>query len=951
VFPLPGLRTWLSDKLILTTDNKEISKLLIKAAKMIPESQIRVTTDLKCVINFLTSTLRSKTNLLKSLKLSIEAELKIISTFIKKVSRDLTWFLCSDRFLWEILQFAGSEIEVLTDVIPDFHARFSFLEQSKLFLNTCKLPRDNYIKCIKYHTACPAAFLLKNELPKKPIGFVGNFLIWTGSVKRVLKNILNRRNFNSENCQSLNLAFGLLQGVKRGCAPVSETFLQKEVLNHVIAMSTPPTHVPHSYNIDEYTGNPIAFMTHSGDLINDPTSYLSVRVDVDLITDTFSGCCKAILKPVKHPFIQKAYEPSHNSCFEKNRKNGGAYMEIIETMGLPLITSEPIPTKGGYKNNTFYELPKIDSVLDFCRNKIKEKQTMRHIKAEFSDFSDMIEDFDNIFKDEKLSSLINTTVIPLSEPLKVRVITKSEAMPSYASKYLQKKMKSYINRFPSMVLTTRPLDQTDFRRVWAQESEIETRFGIKLMFDSHTSGDYSSATDKLNVNFTKLIFENFMVALGVPEMDKDVYRSVLYEQRLVYPTQYKDFLLNPKNNVSHLDISGNGDFTIEQKNGQLMGSILSFPVLCLANLICYKMALDEYINEIKPQTVLRKLHVNVYSLPVLVNGDDIYFRTNERFNVIWMKYITIAGFELSIGKNYVHSSVFTINSQCFTYNPTSDSLRETTYLNVGLLKGQSKSGVIGETLPIWDLYNKVLKGSNDKLNAHKRFMMYHKNSITQCTGSKKINGIVKGGNYNLFLPKVLGGLGFIRPTPLLEVKITNFQRQLATYFHNKLTQAHNKPTIGLVTGKCALIDENAPKIYDPYLGEPIYQTKLRTEPMPEGYSYPKDIPAPEHLMFHQLANMTPLLKFRSLTGNLLREFRVSPEKSYRGTINWFNLENCLNGEYAFEIVQSIISDQVSLEENNTLLTVKDCLTDIVNNICIDIPVDVTGESTVPQVTI
>jgi len=92
-----------------------------------------------------------------------------------------------------------------------------------------------------------------------------------------------------------------------------------------------------------------------------------------------------------------------------------------------------------------------------------------------------------------------------------------------------------------------------------------------------------------------------------------------------------------------------------------MGSVLSFPVLCFANLLCYHNALNKYLSKL----VGKEVRVPVSLLPVLVNGDDIYFKTDDEFYEFWMAEIKIAGFILSLGKNYVHPNTFTINSECY----------------------------------------------------------------------------------------------------------------------------------------------------------------------------------------------------------------------------------------------------------------------------------------------
>jgi len=835
---------------------------------------------------------------------SFDEEAVLIAKFIKNVDPGHTFYLCEDKFLLEVLMFVSSELSVLTDSFPDFHSRFSFSEQSKLFLNVCKFPRASFVKFIKYHTACPLASVLNESLPPKPDGFPGHYLIWTGSVKRFLKNVFNTRNFGSVRCLSLELGFGFLQGIKRGCASVSESFLREEVVSHVKAMTTPAAHEVWDEWIDEYSGLPLAEvqMSRDGRYIMDPSTYRAKLIHHDIVTDTFSSCVKAITRNTNRSYDPKPYEPSHNSCFERSRAKGGAYQELVETLNLPLVESEEVYVLGKIVKNKYYELPKILEVLEQARFKYVEHKQVVEMLTPFRGHFDDLVDIEKYFEPIPLPQ---TGVIPLSEPLKVRVITKGEAVPAYLAKSLQKSMKSYINRFPSLVLTTRPLDPTDFRRVWALESSIEEKYGVKLDFTDHVSGDYKAATDKLDIRLTKLLFEAVMNALNVPELDKEVYRSVLYEQRLVYPKRYSKFLKSHPD-IAHLDKTPDGEFfTVDQANGQLMGSILSFPILCLANLACYKLALDEYLNLGRAG---KPIHVNVFDLPALVNGDDIYFRSNPVFYKIWLKYIDIAGFKLSVGKNYVHPIVFTINSQCFSYIRGSDLLRETTYLNVGLLIGQSKSGVVGEKLPVWDLYNKVLKGSNNKTVAHNRFLFYHKDSIAQ---------VSKRGNYNLFLPKLLGGLGFVRYSTDIPVRLTRFQLQLALYFHNKIVNAYQKPTIGLSISKARLIDENSPIAYDPYPGESIVQTLKTGDLIPEGYSLPNLIASPEHLMIHQLdeSHMVPKLQFRSISNTDLAEFRLSPERQYKGEVAWFGQEDAFTGNYLYFFVKSLVSDQVSFQEN------------------------------------
>jgi len=971
-YPIPGLSTWLSGKLLLATNNENISNLLIKACKMMsPKDNVNVTVQINEVrlslqkalilsvatadrdfINHFVSTDDHSNYVPSSFEevkdfngpfvdlphtgeldmtaqkeqqfLAYKKEMAGITLFCNKVSPQ-TFFLFEHRYMWEIISFVSSELFVLVDVIHDFHSRFTFKQQSKLFYNTCKIHRDNFVKVIKWHTACPMAYLLKETLPPRPKGHEGHFLLWTGPVKRFLKNLLNTRNFKSPTgSKSLRLSFAFLQGIKRGCATVPDSFLRLEVLKHVLAMSTPPLVKPFLVYQDLY-GRDIEVDRYSDVL---PPLIGSSRLS-NPIADAFKACANAFLRNNKKEYEVKVYEPSHNSCFEASRQDGGAYMEIVDQLKLELTESDDIIIKGKIVKNTSYSLPDMHDVLDRCRSRVAEKMELTSVLDQFEELKEFIPRFDELKEDNR--NVINTSVIPLTEPLKVRVITKSEALFSYAAKSLQKSLKHYINRFPSLVLTTRPLEPSDFRKVWEFERKLESDLGFSLDFTDHLSGDYSAATDGLNVNLTKLIFERSLYALNVPEGDRDIYRNVLYEQRLRYPKTYTNFLRDPANGVSHLDVTPKApNFSILQQNGQLMGSILSFPVLCLANLICYKAALEEYINTLRDKK-LPPYRVSVFMLPCLVNGDDIYFRTNSAFTAIWLKYITIAGFQLSIGKNYIHPSVFTINSQCFHYNLETDTLLEYTYLNVGLLKGQSKSGVIGEKLPLGDLYNKVLKGSYNPVVTHNRFLNFHKNSLIQMSGQKKYGHSYKGGNYNFFLPKLLGGLGFILPSKDIPLRLTMFQRQLATFLHNKIVQMSDKPVLGFRSYAPYLVDENAPVIHEPYLGEYQYTSFKKTGEPPVGFTPLRLIKSETHLMFHQLPNMTPKLEFRSFNYEVLREFRADPNR-YHGVIDWFGLEASVTGNYPYELARSKDPDPVTFMENEANVLVPEILTSIINGI-------------------
>jgi hypothetical protein len=352
------------------------------------------------------------------------------------------------------------------------------------------------------------------------------------------------------------------------------------------------------------------------------------------------------------------------------------------------------------------------------------------------------------------------------------------------------------------------------------------------------------------------------------DKDKEILRDVLYEQKLVYPAQYTDDLL--KNVViKSLNLTPNGpNVTLQQQNGQLMGSILSFPVLCVANMLCYVYSLEHYLNH----------KVNLYDIPVIINGDDILFRANDDFYAIWLETIKIAGFTLSIGKNYIHPTVFTINSVCYSYYK--NVLKTYGYLNVGLITGQSKLGRMGEKLPLWDIYNKSMYLATDKLFCHNRFMHYHKALIGQLT---------KKGNIQLFFPRELGGLGFDL-YPEIPHLVTRYQHQLANFLTRKLDNMAGSDYNSILNRSVRLVQTNVPLVVNKYQGESSLRVLPNDCPLLPGY---EELSSPESLLLAtDPHDMDPLLSYKYISTNFLKEFRIkkvltakSHFKKYLGEFN------------------------------------------------------------------
>lgn len=139
------------------------------------------------------------------------------------------------------------------------------------------------------------------------------------------------------------------------------------------------------------------------------------------------------------------------------------------------------------------------------------------------------------------------------------------------------------------------------------------------------SGDYESATDNLPLSVAEAILReakelSVEVPAGVWEI---AFRSL--RAQVFYP-------------------DGSSAAVVR---GQLMGNLLSFPLLCLQNYAAFTYLVPDP------------------SVPVLINGDDIVFRATPEVAQRWMDGVSRLGLKLCAGKTLVSKSVYSLNSAFF----------------------------------------------------------------------------------------------------------------------------------------------------------------------------------------------------------------------------------------------------------------------------------------------
>jgi hypothetical protein len=188
-----------------------------------------------------------------------------------------------------------------------------------------------------------------------------------------------------------------------------------------------------------------------------------------------------------------------------------------------------------------------------------------------------------------------------------------------------------LSKFPAESIFLKPIHKLIYgnlsKRKWLLRgrptSAVLDRAGF-VEGEELVSGDYKSATDNLPI-------EVMEVALG----------EMLSTARFI-PENVKELALRACRPILFSESE-----SLEVTRGQMMGSLLSFPFLCLQNYLSFRWALSR--NGIRG-------HV-----PVLINGDDILFQKTGFFQP-WLEVVSRVGLEVEATKTSVELGWGTINS-------------------------------------------------------------------------------------------------------------------------------------------------------------------------------------------------------------------------------------------------------------------------------------------------
>jgi len=417
------------------------------------------------------------------------------------------------------------------------------------------------------------------------------------------------------------------------------------------------------WDIDDKLRKTFALLTthNGGDDWNDS------QLDPLIISSIYQTVKEVMKRPASQKF--RPLFPSSSACEEQTRRMGGAVTGV----------SEPIGWGRALGPNAFEHSQPIN--FDYFENE----------RVEFTDIpQDLLRNLWDL-----RSFCPTATIHEVLESFKLRVITTGPAVDYYLMKYINRQVHSQVMSHPFFCFTSGPVDSK------GSNVDVEKLHDL-VLFAGETleSVDYEAATDKLRSKYTRYAWHATCLAMGYSWEVYDWVSKSLTQTILRCPLRSGEVLEE------------------QQQNGQLMGHIISFPMLCLVNGSILRLVEQTSRQGYLPQP-LRRFHerygvitkmlrvggemlgIPEYGLVPLslirgkVNGDDGLVVIDPRKRYILERLTRAVGFTLSIGKSYSSRDFGMINSRIFLLK--SDEIFGikrpyclVPYLNVGLIKGTGR---------------------------------------------------------------------------------------------------------------------------------------------------------------------------------------------------------------------------------------------------------------------
>jgi hypothetical protein len=375
----------------------------------------------------------------------------------------------------------------------------------------------------------------------------------------------------------------------------------------------------------------------------------------------------------------KAFFPSTSANYINSRTNAGSVGALLEN---PMIANLRQP--GGFlgRNNeakkqkpiwsvkeemienedeVFYETTPRNLIhLEEVREEEIEEERI-HYEPNLTNFRSGFSKMWHICKG--IASREKNIAVPvaLAEPNKIRTITKGPPFKMLVLRFIQKKMHTILREHPTFRLTGSPtgLEPTLSQYLTKVLGKGEGKY---------LSADYKAATDNLKSWASNEAAESISTLFEFDNVERELFIESL--------TGYYIALEDDKRGKRGRKVNK----SVKQTVGQLMGSITSFPILCIIN-----AAISRYAYEIG-----HRRSIKLQDCPMAVNGDDLVMKCNQTTRNVWKGILGQVGLQESIGKTFFSKKFLQINSRNFLVREK--GLVQVPYVNMGLLYGLKKSG-------------------------------------------------------------------------------------------------------------------------------------------------------------------------------------------------------------------------------------------------------------------
>ncbi len=636
------------------------------------------------------------------------------------------------RGLRTVLHLHGAQPHIIDDMDRQVHRYLDVNGSEKEWVDRAKylliLPMAEFLA-----RGCAA-----NDLPPAPPGsalaYESLFGAWYRNRIRLAKS------------KNGHLWYSWLQ-CKRCCLPASESLVESTYEKHFKALTKPdPLTLGEAEHLIESTP---AFMEILENAATDVASFF--------LSDTMK-----VRLPNDAPLVSAAvrYSASTSACFESTRATGGLSGELYRR-----AFEEPVAF-----DTELYSMQYSFSMKKFCWEVVEYRGSPEQVAIaslgkslsgqDASRWVDMlrVEHANEIGSDRRSRAIIQAVI----EPLKVRVISKGPAGLYHLVKPVQKAMWNALQRYPCFSLTGNPITVDMVSRIAGYGG------------DHWLSVDYSAATDGLSSNLGMSILRRLLSKL--PDETAALCSRALGHHHLWYP-EYKgkdgaDAWRRKMVTDAHCTFEGT------QTNGQLMGSLMSFPVLCLANLLVYMRV---HPGQSAGESVQR----------VLVNGDDMLYKGSVSDWIAHKEVSSSVGLLMSPGKAYIHPHYSNANSTGFW--ETLDRIRPVPFINCGLLYGNHKVVKCADEKELYVAnIGAVMSGAYDEQMARAVLKMYlglHGRVLKEETAAiLHLNHERVEFTRNLFLPQSLGGMGVPCPSGF-QFMVTDYQKLVAIYLADRANRA------------------------------------------------------------------------------------------------------------------------------------------------------------------